>query len=78
MWGYMPVEKFARMKKILSNSNTLAALLILREQVIKPVSAGVCRPKRGRSPKSLHPLDDHYQKLRCEMLARLQTLKLAA
>ena len=27
---------------------TLAALLILREQVIKPVLAGVCRPKRGR------------------------------
>ena len=57
---------------------TLAALLILREQVIKPVLAGVCRPKRGRPPKDLHPLDAHYQKLQCEMLATLQTLKLAA
>ena len=56
---------------------TLAALLILREQVIKPVLAGVCRPKRGR-PKNLHPLDQHYRKLRCEMLATLQTLKIAA
>jgi hypothetical protein len=36
---------------------TLAALLILREQVLKPVLAGVCRPKRGRPPKNLHPLD---------------------
>ena len=57
---------------------TLAALLILREQVIKPVLAGVCRPKRGRPPKNLHPIDVHYQKLQCEMLATLQTLKLAA
>ena len=57
---------------------TLAALLILREQVIKPVLAGVCRPKRGRPPKNLHPLDGHYQKLQCEMLATLRTLKIAA
>jgi hypothetical protein len=57
---------------------TMAALLILREQVIKPVLAGVCRPKRGRPPKNLHPLDDHYQKLQREMLATFQTLKIAA
>jgi hypothetical protein len=57
---------------------TLAALLILREQVIKPVLSGVCRPKRGRPPKNLHALDVHYQKLQREMLATLQTLKIAA
>ena len=57
---------------------TLAAFLILREQVIKPVLAGVCRPKRGRPPKNLHPLDAHYQKLQREMLATFQTLKIAA
>ena len=57
---------------------TLAALLILREQVIKPVLAGVCRPKRGRPPTNLHPLDAHYQKLQREMLATFQTLKIAA
>jgi len=57
---------------------TLAALLILREQVIKPVLAGVYRPKRGRPPKILHPLDEHYQKLQCEMLATFRTLKIAA
>ena len=57
---------------------TLVAFLILREQVIKPVLAGVCRPKRGRPPKNVHPLDDHYQKLQREMLATLQTLKIAA
>ena len=57
---------------------TLAGLLILREKVLKPVLAGVCRPKPGRPPKNVHPLDVHYQHLQCEMLATLQTLKLAA
>jgi len=57
---------------------TLAALLILREKVIKPVLSGVYRPKRGRPPKNVHPLDVHYQHLQCEMLATLQTLKIAA
>ena len=42
---------------------TLAALLILRERVLKPLLAGVCRPKRSRPPKKLHPLDIHYQAL---------------
>jgi hypothetical protein len=57
---------------------TLAALLILREKVIKPVLAGVARPKRGRPPKNIHALDRHYQHLQREMLATLQTLKIAA
>jgi hypothetical protein len=57
---------------------TLAALLILREKVLKPVLAGVCRPKRGRPPKNVHPLDLHYQTLQRQMLATLQHLKLAA
>ena len=57
---------------------TLAALLILREKVLKPVLGGVCRPKRGRPPKNLHPLDVHYQTLQRQMLSTLQYLKLAA
>ena len=57
---------------------TLAALLILREKVLKPVLAGVHRPKRGRPPQNIHPLDVHYQHLQREMLATLQTLKIAA
>jgi hypothetical protein len=55
---------------------TLAGLLVLREKVLKPVMAGVCRPKRGRPPKIVHALDIHYQNLQHEMLATLQTLKL--
>jgi len=58
--------------------STLAALLILREQVLKPVLAGVSHPKRGRPPKNVHPLDLHYQALQRQMLSTLQYLKLAA
>jgi hypothetical protein len=57
---------------------TLAALFILREEVLKPVLAGVCRPKPGRPPKNIHPLDLHYQTLQRHMLATLQHLKLVA
>jgi hypothetical protein len=57
---------------------TLAALFILREEILKPLLAGVCRPKRGRPPKNIHPLDLHYQTLQRHMLSTLQYLKLAA
>jgi hypothetical protein len=57
---------------------TLAALLVLREKVLKPILAGLVCPKRGRAPKNLHPLDLHYQNLQREMLSTLQDLKLAA
>jgi len=72
------IDKTRRYRVRRPGIRTLVALQILREQVIKPVLAGVCRPKRGRPPKNLHPLDDHYQKLQREMLATLQTLKIAA
>ena len=79
--GKSLVERIGKMRRYRVRRpgiRTLVALQILREQVIKPVLAGVCRPKRGRPPKTLHPLDVHYQKLQCEMLATFRTLKIAA
>ena len=57
---------------------TLAGLLILREKVIRPVLAGVCKPRPGRPPKIIHPLDLHYQNLQREMHRTLQDLALVA
>ncbi len=57
---------------------TLAALLILREKVIKPVLAGAGRPKPGRPPKRIHPLDMHYENLQRELRRTFETLGLAA
>ena len=64
------IDKTRRYRVRRPGIRTLAALLILREQVIKPVLAGVYRRKRGRPPKTLHPLDVHYQKLQCEMMEK--------
>lgn len=57
---------------------TLSALLILREKVIKPVLAGAGRPRLGRKPKSIHPIDQHYLNLQKEMRLMLVSLGIVA
>jgi len=57
---------------------TLAALLILRNKVIKPVLAGTAKKKRGPRPKNIHPVDIHYENLRSEMLRTFEALGIAA
>jgi hypothetical protein len=57
---------------------TIAALTILREQVIQPLLAGTASPHLGRKPESWTSIDDHYQTLRAEMQALFRDLGLAA
>jgi hypothetical protein len=57
---------------------TLAGLLILREQLFKPVLAGARGFHQGRSPKTIHPLDLHYLNLQGEPHRTFRTLALAA
>jgi hypothetical protein len=57
---------------------TLAALLILREKVIKPVLAAVGNPQPAPPPKHIHPLDLHYDTLQRELRRTFDTLGLAA
>ena len=52
----------------------LAALLTLREKVIKPVLAGAGRPRCGPKPKNVHPIDQHYLNLQKEMRLMLVSL----
>ena len=56
----------------------LAGLLTLREKVIKPVLAGLGKPRVGRPPKTIHPMDQHYINLQYEMRQMLVTLGLVA
>lgn len=72
------IDKTRRYRVKRPGIRLLAGWLILREKVLKPILAGVYRPKRGRPPKNLHSLDVHYQHLQREMLATLQALKIAA
>ena len=57
---------------------TIAALVVLRDQVIKPILAGTATPKVGRKPKTYTAVDAHYAALRTEMQALFADLGLAA
>jgi len=52
---------------------TLCAYLLLREKIIKPLLAGIVRP---RGPRPKHPLDQHYVALRQELHRTFQTIGL--
>lgn len=56
---------------------TMSALLVLREKVIKPVLAGVGKPKRGPKPKHQSPIDVLYQAIQMAMFNLFQTLGIA-
>ena len=57
---------------------TLAALVILREKVIKPVLAGAARSRQGRRPKRPGTIDYHYERLHQAMQDTLHELGLVA
>jgi hypothetical protein len=56
----------------------LCAYVLLREQVIMPVLAGIGRQELPVAPPKLSMLDGHYLALRAEFQRTCQTLGLAA
>ena len=56
----------------------VAALLVLRDKVIKPVLAGAGKPRRGPKPKQQSAIDAHYETIQAEMRNLFQTIGLAA
>jgi len=77
--GKQLVQRKERSRRYFSDLNgirTMSAYLILREHVIKPLLAGVTRP-RGRPPKVVSPLDQHYINLRQELNQTFQTIGIA-
>ena len=57
---------------------TIAALVVLRDKVIKPMLAGTAKPKMGRKPKTWSPIDEHYETVRKDMQTLFTDLGLAA
>jgi hypothetical protein len=57
---------------------TIAALVILRERVLRPILAGVGKPKMGRKPKNWAPIDEHYETIRRDMFTLMQDLRITA
>ncbi len=56
----------------------MAALLLLREKVIKPVLAGAGKPKRGRKPKQPDPIDVQYEIIRADLRNLFDRIGIAA
>lgn len=71
------LEGSRRYETVPEGLQTAAAVLILREKVIKPVLAGAGKPKCGRPPKFQNPTDTHYAALQVEMRNLFQVIGIA-
>ena len=71
------IEGSRRYEVAAQGLQTAAAVLLLREKVIKPVMAGAGKPRRGRPPKQQDPIDAHYETLQHEMYSLFQTIGIA-
>jgi len=56
----------------------MAALVPLREKVIKPLLAAQCHPERGPKPKNRTSVDLHYDALKNSMRELFVELGMAA
>jgi hypothetical protein len=75
------VERIPGTRKYRSSDfgiQTIAALIILREKVVRPILAGTIDKKVGRPPNNIQRIDKHYENLRNEMRLTFQTLGIAA
>jgi hypothetical protein len=70
-------DELAALNPLPESLQNMAALLILREKVLKPVLAGAGNPKRGRKPKHQSQTDLHYANMQTEMRHLFQTIGLA-
>jgi hypothetical protein len=57
---------------------TIAALVILREKILRPILAGVGKPRMGRKPKNWSSIDEHYEAVRQDMFTLMEDLRIAA
>jgi hypothetical protein len=75
------VARIARSRRYTVQPHALraiAALLILRDQVIMPLLAGVRSPRIGRKPITLTAADQHYEQLRMRMRLLFYDVGIAA
>jgi len=56
---------------------TIAALVILREKILRPILAGVGKPKMGRKPKNWSSIDERYEAVRQDMFTLMEDLRIA-
>jgi hypothetical protein len=56
----------------------IAVPVLLRENVIRPILAGIAQPKMTRRPKNWSPIDTHYEDIRQNMFTLFEDLAIAA
>ena len=56
----------------------IGGLVILRENVLCPILAGVGKRKIGRKPKNWSLIDQHYERIRQDMFTLFEDLRIAA
>lgn len=61
------IERSRRYQTDTTSLKTMAALLTLRDKVIKPVLAGACKTKSKRKPQNQSDIDIQYGKVQTEM-----------
>lgn len=71
------IDNSRRYEPLPEGLQNMAALLILREKVLKPVLAGAGKPRCGRKPKYQSQTDLHYVNIQTEMRNLFQTIGLA-
>ena len=71
------IENSRRYEPVPEGLQTMTALFVLREKVIKPVLAGAGKTRRGRKLKYQSQVDLHYANLQTEMRNLFQTIGLA-
>ena len=71
------IDNSRRYEPVPKGLQNMAALLILREKVLKPVLAGAGKPKRDPKPKYQSQIDIHYANIQTEMLHLFQAIGLA-
>jgi len=71
------IDNSRRYEPLPEGLQNMAAWLILREKVIKPVLAGAGKTRRGPKPKYQNQADIHYANIQTEMRYLFQTLGLA-
>jgi hypothetical protein len=71
------INKSRRYETTPEGIQTVVALFVIREKVIKPVLAGFANPIRGPKPRHQNLCDTHYETLQVEMGKLFQVLGIA-
>jgi hypothetical protein len=74
------VQKSRRYEATQSGLRTMAAVAILREQVLEPILGKACHlgPHPPLAPENRGPLEDHYEAIQNEVRGLLEALKIPA